>query len=146
MTVQDLNPASRGRGDYLWFGVTLYDNRHRIPAVHVAPDPGTGKFIYNAGGAAYTRRSAHDGGWVGIDRDVLPLARKGIETAWRKGFLRHSRTLADFRIGEFNIGWELTGPCDVAMQGRNVRLDAEVEPRDRPPPRRTGRATAGGRG
>jgi hypothetical protein len=137
VTVQNRNRRSLGHGDYLWFGIPIYDSRYRIPRPHAAPDTaGTGKFIYNPGGAAYTDRSTHDGQWVRIDRDLLPLIRKGLQTAWGRGFLTRSRDLADFRIGSLNIGWEMPGPLDAAMQIRGLLLEAEVDGRS---PKKDGR-------
>jgi len=128
VTVQNRNRRSAGYGDYLWFGIPMYDSRCRIPRPHAARDTaGTGKFIFNPGGAAYTERSTHDGKWVRIDRDLLPLIRKGLRTARGRGFLTRSRDLADFRIGSFNIGWEMPGPRDAAMHIRGLSLEAELK-------------------
>ncbi len=127
LTVQNLNRRSPGRGDYLWFGVQMYDSRYRVPKPHAALDTGTGKFIYNPDGSVYTDQSTHDGTWVTIDRDLLPLIHKGLQTAWQRGHLRRSRDLADFRLGEFNIGWELPGTLDVEMQWRDLRIEAALK-------------------
>lgn len=128
LTVQNLNRASAGCGDYLWFGVPLYDSRSRIPPPHAARDTaGTDKFIYMPGGEAYTDRSAHDGAWITVNSDLLPLIRKGLEAAWQRDFLRGSRDLADYRPSSFNMGWELPGTLDVAMQVRNLSLAAETK-------------------
>ncbi|HOQ84296.1 MAG TPA: hypothetical protein PLQ89_01140 [Phycisphaerae bacterium] len=127
LTVQNLNRESPGYGDYLWFGVPIYDSRYRTPVRHAAADIGTGKFIYNPPGTAYTSESLHDGQWVSIDRDVLPLILEGLRTAWDQGHLKHSRELADFRLGGFNIGWELPGTLDVSMQFDGLGIEATLK-------------------
>ncbi len=124
LTVQNLNRQSSGYGDYYWFGIQMYDSRYRIPRRHAALDEGTGKFIFNPPGSVYANRSAHTGEWVTIDRDLLPLIGEGLKTAWRAGYLKESRDLEDLRLGEFNIGWELPGTLDVAVQVRDLRLEA----------------------
>ncbi len=130
ITVQNRNQDSPGYGDYYWFGVTMYDTRYRVPEAHMAADagsdrkPATGKFIFNPAGDRYTAQSAHDRQWVTIDRDLLPLVREGLETAWQRGYLKDSRDPADYRLGGMNTGWEVTGPIDVEMQLRSLRLDA----------------------
>lgn len=127
LTIQNLNRQSPGFGDYVWFGIPLYDNRHRIPSAHMAYDAGTGKFIYTPPGQTYTDRSAHDRQWITIDRDLLPLIHQALEKAWAEGYLKDSRNVNDYRVSEFNIGWELPGPFDVAMQIRNLSLEARSE-------------------
>jgi hypothetical protein len=134
LTVQNRNPRSKGFGDYFWFSVPLYDTRYRLPRAHKAVDkitdriPATGKFIFNPGGERYTRDSAHDGQWVTIDRDLLPLIMEGLETAWRAGYLPDSRNKSDYRLMDMNTGWEVTGTVDAEMQIAGLRLEAVLRP------------------
>jgi hypothetical protein len=127
LTVQNLNRQSPGYGDYLWFGVQMYDSRYQSPKAHAAADTGTGKFIYNPPGSVYAHTSAHDGEWITIDRDLLPFIHEGLETAWKKGHLAKSREIADFRLGGFNIGWELPGTLDVEMEFHNLSIEATTK-------------------
>lgn len=133
ITVQNRNRQSPGFGDYYWFGVPMYDTRYPIPKAHKAMDvgsdrkPATGKFIFNPGGDKYTTQSAHDRRWVTIERDLLPLVREGLEMAWERGYLKDSHTPADYRLGGMNTGWEVTGPIDVEMQLRGLRLEAVLK-------------------
>jgi hypothetical protein len=130
VTVQNRNRTSDGFGDYFWFGVPMYDARYRLPRAHKAVDkgsdrkPATGKFIFNPSGERYTTNSAHDGEWVAIEKDLLPLIREGLATAWERGYLQDSRDPADYRLMAMNIGWEVTGPLDVEMQVAGFRLEA----------------------
>ena len=122
-TVQNRNRQSPGHGDLLWFGVPIYDNRDRFPKEFKAQDfGGTAKFIFTPGGNTYTEASAHDGKWIVIEKDLLPLMREALETAWARGFLKGSRDFADYHISGMNMGWELPGTFDVAMQVRNLSL------------------------
>jgi hypothetical protein len=122
-SVQNLNRQSAGYGRYLWFGIPIYDDRARIPPAFKARDfGGTGMFIFTPAGDAYTPQSAHDREWVTLDKDLLPLMREGLETAWQRGFLTESKSLADYRIAGTNLGWELPGTFEVELQVRNLSL------------------------
>jgi hypothetical protein len=130
LTVQNRNRKSAGYGDYFWFGVPMYDTRYRQPRAHKAVDkgsdrkPATGKFIFNPGGEQYTSQSAHDGEWVTIEKDLLPLIHEGLSTAWARGYLQDSQQIADYRLTSMNTGWEVTGPIDVEMQVAGLQLEA----------------------
>jgi hypothetical protein len=122
-TVQNRNRQSPGYGDLLWFGVPIYDNRERFPKEFKAQDfGGTAKFIFTPEGKAFSAASAHDGEWVTIKKDLLPLMGEALEAAWAKGFLGGSKTFGDYHIGGMNMGWELPGTFDVKMQVRNLSL------------------------
>jgi len=136
-TVQNRNRQSPGFGDLLWFGVPIYDNRHRfIPEFKAQDFGGTAKFIFTPAGKAFTSASAHDGEWVVIEKDLLPLMREALETAWARGFLKNSTNRADYHLGGMNMGWELPGIFDVEMQVRNLSLKilSGNQASERPPP------------
>lgn len=128
-TVQNRNRKSQGHGDLLWFGVPLYDSRHRFPMEFKARDfGGTAKFIFTPGGQTFTTNSTHDGQWVIIDKEVLPLMKEALALAWARGFLPASRAPEDYHIGGMNIGWEMPGSFDVEMQVRNLSLKVKRRP------------------
>lgn len=128
-TVQNRNRQSTGFGDLLWFGIPIYDNRERFPKAFQAKDfGGTAKFIFTPGAKAFTTQSAHDGQWIVIDKDLLPLMREALETAWSRGFLPDSKKIADYAIGGMNMGWELPGTFDVEMQVRKLSLKVKAAP------------------
>jgi hypothetical protein len=64
------------------------------------------------------------GEWVTFERDVLPLIQKGLDAAWKAGFLPKSRDRRLFAISSLNLGWELTGPLVVGAGLRNLSLMA----------------------
>jgi hypothetical protein len=122
-TVQNRNHQSPGYGDLLWFGVPIYDNRNRFPEEYKAKDfGGTAKFIFMAGAKSFTDESAHDGKWIVLDKDLLPLMGEALEAAWSGGYLLQSKKRYDYCIGGMNLGWELPGTFDVEMQIRNLSL------------------------
>lgn len=126
LIVQDRGAESPGRGDFLWFLVPLYDDRHRSPRPHVAKDTAdpSAKLIVNPGGKAYTDRSLHDREWVTIDCDLRPRLLDAVRTAWDRGTLQKSRDLAAIRPTSAILGWEVPGIHRVAIQVRGLSLEA----------------------
>jgi hypothetical protein len=109
-------------GHYLHFGVPIYDNRHRFPTEYFAPDPGTGMVIYMPGAREYSQASLHDGDWVEIDRDILPLIRAGLERAWKSGTLASKRDLGSYKVTFITLGWELPGNLDATVRIKGLAL------------------------
>jgi hypothetical protein len=127
LMIQNRNRASSGYGKLVWFGIPLYDDRSRFPKEHKQQDTGgTAMFIFTAGGEVFSDRSAHDRQWITVDKDLRPLFLEALETAWKRGFLRESRTLADYCITGMNLGWEVPGLFDVEMQVRDLSLQVEL--------------------
>lgn len=132
VTVQNLNRQSKGYGDYLWFGIMLYDYRWRSPKAHMAPDMGskkklgTGKYIYTPAFARFSKESPHDKEWMEIEMDLLPMLKEALADAWKRGYLKDSHDIDDYRLGGMNMGWEITGPIKAAVQIERVSLDARL--------------------
>ena len=117
-SVQNLNQQSPGYGKYLWFGIPIYDDRHRaVPAYKARDTGGTHRYIFTPAGNAFSTKSTHDQKWITIDTDLLPLMREGLENAWRDNFLKESQSLADYRIAAINIGWEVPGTFETPSGG-----------------------------
>ncbi len=127
LTIQNRNKKSKGFGDYLWFGIPMYDARYKFPRSHKSLDKGTGKFIYTLGENQFTDQISGSGKWIAIRSDLLPLIYEGLETAWENGFLKDSRNFSDYEIRAFNIGWEITGIYHVTSIIRNLNLEATMK-------------------
>ncbi len=121
-TVQNLNATNPGYGDYLWFGISLYDDRDPRPGLSVSGDDATGKLIYNIGLAPLSTVGLVDNQWHRLEVDFLPHILLAIQEAWDRGYLADSRTLADYRIGGMNLGWEIPGLNAAELQIRNLSL------------------------
>jgi hypothetical protein len=119
ITAQNLNQSSPGYGDYYWFGIQIFDDREDIPRPMTHVDTGTGKLIYAPGGDAYASDSTHSGDWVTFEGDLLPEMLDGLQRAWERDLLADSQDLSDYRIGGMNIGWEVPGIFDVAVELRD---------------------------
>ena len=125
LTVANRNPKAPGYQECFWFGIPLYDNRERVVPAYEAQDFGATKlFIFTPSSDTFYPKSIHDGKWVTIDKDILPLIRQGIEHARRKGFLKGSNDPADYRPTGIFIGWEVPGLFNVDLQIRNLSLTA----------------------
>ena len=48
---------------------------------------------------------------------------ESLKTAWERGYLKDSRDPADYRLGGMNMGWEVTGPIDVAVQVKGLEFE-----------------------
>ena len=122
-TVANRNPKAAGFGECFWFGIPIYDDRHRLVPAYEAQDFGDTKlFIFTPASESFARASAHDGDWVPFERDLLPLMRDGLEHARARGFIEGSSDLTDYRPLGIFIGWEVPGMFDVSLQIRNLSL------------------------
>lgn len=123
-TIQNLNQSSPRYGDYLFLGCALYDERWEMPGAHMAPDSGTGKYIYTPATEVYASESMHGGAWVSFSADLLPLAMAALQKAWDEGFLSGSQDPGDYRIGGTTAGWEVPGLSKATVQMRNFSITA----------------------
>ena len=136
LTIQNLNRASAGYGDYVWFGTAVFDDREAVTRLHAHRDAGsdrkrgTDKFIYDTGIAPYSKAVVGNGDWVSVRGDLLPQIQAGLAAAWKQGFLPASTNAADYRVGGVVIGWEVTGLHDVEMAVRALSIRAV--PREQP--------------
>ena len=126
-TIQNLqkNPKNAGYGkDYLWFGISFYDDRKPLPGLTHQLDQGTGRWIYNIGIQPFCTNGMVLGQWKKIDGDLLPYIKAGLQDAWSQHYMTNSTNYADYKIGNMNIGWEVPGLSQVSMQVRNLGLQA----------------------
>ena len=123
-TVQNQNIKSPGFGDYLWFGITFYDDRYDIPAQVIMQDKGgTERLIYNLGAGPFISSGLKVGGpGKTFSGDLMPAMRDALTRAWANGFLTGSNVLSDYRIGGMNIGWEVSGLNNVSMRVKDLSL------------------------
>jgi hypothetical protein len=128
LMLQNRNRQSPCFGQLVWFGIPLYDDRSRFAKEHKAQDTGgTAMFIFTPGGEVFSTKSAHDGEWISVDKELRPLFVEALETAWQRGFLRESRDLADYQITGMNLGWEVPGLFDAEMQVRGLGLEVRTD-------------------
>ncbi|MBN1509517.1 MAG: hypothetical protein JW955_21900 [Sedimentisphaerales bacterium] len=128
--VKNVRPESVDQGNYYWFGVPFYDNRHDIPPAYMAADAGkadaTGKFIYTIAGQTLGQPSLKTGHWVTLDKDLLPHILTGLQEAVKRGYLQNSNP-HDYAVANMNLGWEILGTFDAAIQVQELSIYATVK-------------------
>ncbi len=127
------DPESPDFRDYIWFGVSFFDDRWEIQTDYVAVDGdprtiGTGKLIYRLG----ERRTIDDilGGVnpfskkpVRIEIDLAKYLGGALQAAKERGFLTETR-VEQMKLAHFNFGWETPGTYRAALEIKNPRLVA----------------------
>jgi len=127
--LRNVNPESPGVGDFLWLGLSLYDDRYPLhPQTVYEGDVAHAKFIYAIATSDAAKASTHGGAWVSFEVDLLPHAHAALESAWEHGFLEGSRKPEDYAFREMNMGWEVPGLNAVRMQVRNLGLGVRLAP------------------
>lgn len=130
LLVQNVNKGSEGLGDYFWFGLPLYDNRHVTLEEYAAQDLGkedaTKKFILNVASKTLFEGSLHNKKWINIHKDIYPLLVSAFKKAQQNGYLKTS-TFEDMAIESTNVGWEIPGTFDCGIQFRNLALTATIK-------------------
>lgn len=115
-------------GDYMWFNVTLFDNRYEVFPGTQLYDGGkadsTGKFIYAPKG---NELFPDDGGKVEIGKtyhvrlDLKEYMKEAFDLAKSKGALSESEW-KDMAVNGFNIGWEVSNLSKVGVKIENMSL------------------------
>jgi hypothetical protein len=128
--VKNINQSSPDLGNYFWFGVPFFDNRHAIPPSYAAKDTGhknsTNKFIYTIDGREVHVTPLQTGSWVAMEKDLLPYIKSGLACAVETGYLS-SPDPRDYAVANMNIGWEVPGTFDVSMQIRDLSINAVLK-------------------
>ena len=117
-------------GDFLWFGIPIYDNRSEFIAHSAHIDQGaagtTNKLIYSMSSSNYFDEPIQFGKTYTIQVDVLPF----IQDAFLYAVTHDSLVNAQFEnmeIGYMNFGWELPGAFDVSSTIRNMSILANLK-------------------
>ena len=114
--------------DYMWFNVTLFDNRYEIFPGTQLYDGGkadaTGKFIYaptgndlfpETGGKVEVGETYH------VKLDLKAYMKAAFDIAKTKGALAQSEW-ENMAVNGFNIGWEVSNLAKVGVKIENMSL------------------------
>lgn len=125
--VKNINLQAKDYRDFFWFGVPFFDNRHKSPPAYMAKDGGkadaTSKFIYTVAARNLGIASLNDGQWVAVDTDLLPHVKHGLAEAVKRGYLANGN-LRDYAVVNMNMGWEVPGTFDAALQVKDLMISA----------------------
>ena len=128
LTIQNKNKGSKGYGDFIWFGLPLYDYRYdtikEYSAADIGKEDASNKFIFSTASTNLFEGVAKDGGWINISKDIIGIIKNAFTTAKQRGFLKDSN-YEDMYITSTNMGWETPGTFDCAIQHKNLKLTAK---------------------
>lgn len=127
------NPHSADYQDFIWFGVSFFDDRAEVQSqyVEVDGDPrtiGTGKLIYRLGEQKTIDElmggvNPYSKEWAHIDIDLAQYVAGMLLAAQERGFLVHTN-VADLKLSHFNYGWETPGIYRSSLAIKNLHLKA----------------------
>jgi hypothetical protein len=79
--------------------------------------------IYTIDGKEVNNRPLKEGRWVTIQKDLLPYIKEGLKEAVHRGHLS-SDNLSDYAVVNMNMGWEIPGTFDAAIQIKDLDITA----------------------
>lgn len=116
--VKNTNTDSKDFGNYIWFGLNLYDARWEIVPAYASQDSGkeinTGAFIYQPVSSTFCKYPTKVGEPQVIDYDLLPRIKDALDSAKQAGYLVNTNW-EDLSLGGGNFGLEVTGTYDIAV-------------------------------
>jgi hypothetical protein len=118
-------------GDYMWFGIPLYDYRYnKIDEYHNLDSGVTGstnKLIYSISNSEYLPVTKDKGIELGkeysIHIDLAPFIKEAYVYGVSHGVLKNTNA-KNMQIGYMNFGWELPGSFEVTSSIKNMSLKA----------------------
>jgi hypothetical protein len=64
--------------------------------------------------------------WLTVRIDLLPYIRNGLHEAVKRGYLRSSNS-HDYAVANMNLGWEIPGTFDAAIQVEDLKVLASLK-------------------
>lgn len=123
VTIQNRTEGHPDYGKYVWFGITLWDNRISgaasggYAAEDAGKDDATHAFIYQPASSLVhpNGKCPKVGEYRTVDFHFLDVAKTAFETAKARGYLGDTQW-EDLYFGGMNFGFEVTGTYNVAVQ------------------------------
>lgn len=137
--IPNVAPDSPDRDDYVWFGVSFFDDRYEVQTDYVERDGdpkkiGTGKLIYRLGGQKtiddlWGGVNPYSKAWAHLEIDLKKYLADALEAAKERGMLKNS-SVDDMALAHFNFGWETPGTYRSTMQVKNLHIVAKMKEGD----------------
>ena len=126
--IVDTNPKSEGFGNFLWFGLNIFDSTKVYAPASAQQDTagGLGNFIYSLGANEFMEKRVKTNVNNRFSVDILPEIKTALETAQSKGFMTGT-TVEDCSITGTNIGWEVFDRWDESITIFNMAIDKTVK-------------------
>jgi len=123
ITLQNRTQGHKDYGKYVWFGITLWDNRISgatfggFAAEDAGKDDATHSFIYQPSSDLVhpNGKCPVVGEYRTVDFHLMDVAKTAFNTAKDRGYLGDT-AWEDLYIGGMNFGFEVTGTYNVATQ------------------------------
>lgn len=123
ITLQNRTKGSVGYGQYIWFGLNLWDNRMsggvcpEYAAQDLGKEDATKAFIYQPSSEHFfaEKRMPTVGELRSMHFDVLSTAKSAFELAKQRGYLPDT-AWEDIYIGSMNFGLEVTGTYNTGVK------------------------------
>jgi len=120
ITIQNRNQESADYGKYIWFGVSLWDNRSsgKKTKLYAQIDGGTESFVYNPPSTYYYL--SNDGKLPVVNQkvtatmEVMQVVREAYDLAIQRGFLGTTQ-YEDLYVGGMNFGFEVPGTYNIGV-------------------------------
>ncbi len=130
ITLQNRTENHAEYGEYMWFGMILYDNREEgsnFTLTYKVDDDSTantGKMICQPASKDWssTGKMAKVGETINVDFDILTIAKEAFNKAKKTYGLFSKSSWEDMYIGSMNFGIELPGTYDIGVEIDNVGL------------------------
>ena len=121
VSIACVNPMSAFYNQYIWFGLPVYDFRSEAlttsKSAHFdgGKEDATGMLIYSAPQNAYLDELPAVGERVRFSADLYPYMKRAFARAQEEGQFTDC-TLADMRLINTNLGWEMPGTFDATFE------------------------------
>ncbi|MBQ9873890.1 MAG: twin-arginine translocation signal domain-containing protein [Thermoguttaceae bacterium] len=131
--ITNANPDSPDYRDYIWFGISFFDDRYEVQSqyVEIDGDPrtiGTGKLIYRLGDQKtiddlMSGVNPYSLNWVRVELDIAKRVDDMLAAARERGMLTQTKR-DDLKLVHLNFGWETPGTYRSALEIKNLSLVA----------------------
>lgn len=129
ITLQNRNESSPDFGQYIWFGINLFDSRMggKASSEYASQDGGkennTGAFIYQPGSEKYKENGKISaiGEETEIRFNIIDVAKYAYNLAISRGYLGTTK-FEDIYIGSTNFGFEVPGTFDIDATISKIEL------------------------
>ena len=122
--------AALDAGEFLWFGIPIYDARYKFMPESGMVDAGTagntGKFIYQMPQNEFMPNGLPLNEKVQINVDLVQYFERALNMAHQHNLMVNT-TVQDLYLTNMNIGFEIPGTYDISVTLENFSLKARLK-------------------
>ena len=124
--IVDKNEQSPGYGNFLWFGLNIFDSTKETTNEYASQDTagGLGNFIYSLSNKDFLRNKIEKGVKNEFTVDILPFVKTALSVAQAHGFMPGT-TYEDVSVTGTNIGWEIFDRWSESITIHDISLTYE---------------------